>query len=386
MMFPAFAAATVAWQGPAGTLWRSDALELLAGIPSHSVELVVTDPPYAIDKEHWDEFESLEAYVEWCDGWLNGDGKTRFARGASWYYTNQGDARSSLRFARDGNISFDRNGFRIVLDLKAPAAKPAASPAAPPAAAPTTRTPPKSDFTNSLGMKFVKVPGTQVIFCIHETRRQDYAAYAAEVPGVNVDWKNQQKDGIPTGHEDNHPVVSVCWEDANAFSAWLSKKEGRKYRLPTDKEWSYAVGIGRDEKWTKDTKPQMLNGKFPNEFPWGGDFPPKTKDAAGNYADTALKEKFPTLPFIEGYTDGFVTTAPVMSFKPNKLGIYDMGGNAWEWVDDWFNAAQQERVLRGASFGNDDRAIMISSNRAHVMPIGRFNNYGFRIVVEMTAP
>ena len=53
-----------------GQLWHSDALVLLAQIPSGSVDLVVTDPPYAIDKAAWDEFESLDVYVDWCDTWL----------------------------------------------------------------------------------------------------------------------------------------------------------------------------------------------------------------------------------------------------------------------------------------------------------------------------
>jgi len=53
-----------------GELWRADVLELLAKLPTASVDLVVTDPPYAIAKAEWDEFESLDAYVDWCDGWL----------------------------------------------------------------------------------------------------------------------------------------------------------------------------------------------------------------------------------------------------------------------------------------------------------------------------
>jgi site-specific DNA-methyltransferase (adenine-specific) len=53
-----------------GELWRCDVFELLGRLPDRSVDLVVTDPPYAIDKAEWDEFESLEVYVEWCDRWL----------------------------------------------------------------------------------------------------------------------------------------------------------------------------------------------------------------------------------------------------------------------------------------------------------------------------
>jgi site-specific DNA-methyltransferase (adenine-specific) len=59
-----------AWQGAGGALWLADAVELLGRLGDGSVDLVVTDPPYAIAKEEWDEFASLDAYVEWCDAWL----------------------------------------------------------------------------------------------------------------------------------------------------------------------------------------------------------------------------------------------------------------------------------------------------------------------------
>jgi site-specific DNA-methyltransferase (adenine-specific) len=61
---------TEAYRTDLGTLWRADALELLRSLEDESVDLVVADPPYAIAKESWDEFESLEAYVDWCDTWL----------------------------------------------------------------------------------------------------------------------------------------------------------------------------------------------------------------------------------------------------------------------------------------------------------------------------
>jgi formylglycine-generating enzyme required for sulfatase activity/predicted Ser/Thr protein kinase len=241
-------------------------------------------------------------------------------------------------------------------------------------------------FTNTLGMKFVPVPGTKVLFCIHETRRQDYAAYAAEVSGVDSSWQNQERAGIPAGREDNEPVVSVVWDDADAFCLWLSKKEGRTFRLPTDREWSFAVGVGRDERWTKDTTPEMLHCQVADKFPWGGDYPPKSKDQAGNYNDLTHQGKFPTEPTIAGYIDGYAMTAPVMSYKSNKLGIYDLGGNVWEWVGDWFNAEQKERVLRGASFGYWDPSYLLSSCRFRQPPASRLNSQGFRVVLDITQP
>ena len=89
-----------------------------------------------------------------------------------------------------------------------------------PKAAGKKPTPPKA-FTNTLGMKFVPIPGTEVAFCIWETRVKDYAAYAAANAGVDASWKNF---GRGFKQEDSQPVVNVSWEDANAFCEWLTKK------------------------------------------------------------------------------------------------------------------------------------------------------------------
>lgn len=237
-------------------------------------------------------------------------------------------------------------------------------------------------FVNSLGMKFVSVPGTKTLMCIHETRRQDYAAYAAALPGVDSSWQNQQYEGVPCGHEDVHPVVGVSWEDAQGFCSWLRKKEGKTYRLPSDREWSIAVGLGSSETTAKDSSPESFNMKIRDEFPWGGIYPPTSSIKAGNYADLAWNAKFPSSTFIAGYSDGFATTSPVMSFKANKHGIHDLGGNVFEWVDDWFNSTQSERVLRGGGFTNRVSNAMLSSFRDHRQPSSRDRSNGFRCVVE----
>lgn len=239
--------------------------------------------------------------------------------------------------------------------------------------------PPGQPFTNSLGMKFVPVPGTDVLFCIHETRRADYTTYASESSGVDGSWKNQNRGGIPAGMDDNHPVVGVSWADVKGFCEWLSKKEGRAYRLPTDREWSYAVGVARKEK--KDGSPDTLSRKVADEFPWDGRFPPSKP--AGNYADASLKQKNPSSDCIEGYSDGFVSTAPVMSFPPNKLGLHDLGGNAWEWCENWYNDAKVDRVSRGGGWTTRVEAELLSSNRDHTPPGRREPAFGFRCVVEV---
>ena len=106
----------------------------------------------------------------------------------------------------------------------------------------------ENPFVNSLGMQFVPLMGTEVYFCIHEVRWKDYAEYARENPDVNDFWKNQTFKGVTiTERQEDHPVLSVNWYDANEFCDWLSKKESRKYRLPSDEEWSQAAGIGGKE-------------------------------------------------------------------------------------------------------------------------------------------
>ena len=247
----------------------------------------------------------------------------------------------------------------------------------------------KDGITNSLGMKFVPVPDTNVLFCIHETRYKDYAAYSAEAANVATYWKIQSYDGYAiTERNEDHPVTQVSWEDAQDFCAWLSKKEGKTYRLPSDEEWSIAVGLGRAEKRPKGTTPAMLSEKESTEFPWGGDFPPKTKDQAGNYSDESRKAKAPRgdAQYLDGYDDGFPTTAPVMSFKPNKLGLFDLSGNVLEWCEDWYDTAQKGHVVRGGCWVHGTRDTLLLSYRGYWPPGARIDHYGFRIVVEMTAP
>ncbi len=238
-------------------------------------------------------------------------------------------------------------------------------------------------FENSLGMKFVPVPGTEVLFCIHETRRKDYAAYAAENSGVDGAWKVQSFDGFKiTEQVEEHPVMKVNWEDAKAFCEWLSKKEGRTYRLPTDEEWSAAVGLGRKEKRSRNDTPESLNQKVEGIYSWGTTWPPPP--GAGNFSDQSRKEKAPqdNGAYLEGYDDGFPTTAPVMSFTPNAFGLYDMGGNVSEWVEDWFNAAQDRHALRGGSWIGASVFGLRSSFRGASLPTVQSVLSGFRLVLE----
>jgi formylglycine-generating enzyme required for sulfatase activity len=225
-------------------------------------------------------------------------------------------------------------------------------------------------FTNTLGMKFVPVKGTDVQFCIWETRVKDYATYAAANSGVDASWKKPSVIEISISQETTHPVVMVNWNDAQAFCEWLTKKElaegkikaGQKYRLPTDAEWSVAVGLGKE---VGDT-PKAKDGGIKDVYPWGKEWPPPV--GAGNYSESLTP-------------DNFEYTSPAGSFAANKLGLHDMGGNVYEWCEDKFSPPSSPRVLRGASWNNGDPVSLLSSGRDDLTPVGRNGYFGFRCVL-----
>lgn len=235
-------------------------------------------------------------------------------------------------------------------------------------------------YTNSLGMKFVPVPGTTVLMCIHETRRGDYASYASASADAGNSWKAVSFESVSLSADDSEPVTMVSWDEAVGFCDWLSKKEGRTYRLPTDEEWSTAVGLaGKEPK----AGPPAAKGKAADKvFPWGASLPPP--NGSGNYADAAFTAKFPKHFSFQGSSDGFATTAPVMTFQANSLGIHDLGGNVWEWCSDWIDDAKERRVARGGSWYGYEADDALSGNRGGIPPAQRRPYYGFRCVLQST--
>jgi formylglycine-generating enzyme required for sulfatase activity len=164
---------------------------------------------------------------------------------------------------------------------------------------------------------------------VHEVTNKEFAEFRA-----NHDSGSSVHVSLAA---DNNPVANVTWEDAIQYCNWLSQREGRTpayrhefgkwvpvypltdgYRLPTEAEWTLAVRYAGQQQ--------------PSKFPWGKAWPPP-KDS-GNFADRSSIELVPTI--LPAYDDGFPSTAPVGSFKPNALGIYDGGGNVAEWVNDYY--------------------------------------------------
>ena len=140
------------------------------------------------------------------------------------------------------------------------------------------------------------------------TRRGD----AFEGRDPRYSWRNP---GFVQG--DEHPVVNVTWNDAQALAAWLSRTEGQRYRLPTEAEWEYACRAGSRSLYPHGDDPEGLL-RNANVF---------DQDSAKNWPQWRQHA-------LQG-RDGHAFTAPVGSFAPNAFGLYDMLGNAWEWVADW---------------------------------------------------
>jgi formylglycine-generating enzyme required for sulfatase activity len=174
---------------------------------------------------------------------------------------------------------------------------------------------------------------------------------------------------------DEHPVVNVSWNDAVAFAVWLSRKEGKHYRLPTEAEWEYACRA-------------RSTGRF-----WFGDNP-EGLAAVGNISDGTAREKYPDWPGITA-RDGHIYTAPVGRFRPNPFGLYDMHGNVWEWCSDEYDdgyyaltpednppasSGPRARGVRGGSWEDEPRRCRSSAALRHLRPDRSFS-VGFRLVL-----
>lgn len=262
----------------------------------------------------------------------------------------------------------------------------------------------EAPWTNSLGMRFVPAAGTNTLFSIWDTRVKDFREFVedgASNGGYGYregseafisrsdGWKRRGRQygwedpGFPQAGE--HPVVCVSWEDAKAFCRWLTERERKagligfeeSYRLPTDAEWSAAVGLGEESGST----PKERDRKVKDVHPWGTEWPPP--EGAGNYAGTeAVNADWPSsLNIIEGYRDGYARTSPVGSFKANRFGLCDMGGDVWQWCQDWYDDDQKYRVLRGGSWECGAFQTLLASCRSSLSPSNRFDDCGFRCVL-----
>jgi formylglycine-generating enzyme len=177
---------------------------------------------------------------------------------------------------------------------------------------------------------------------------------------------------------DEQPVVNVSWHDATAFCQWLSQKEGKKYRLPTEAEWEYADRAGTTTRYSNASDPGELP-KFAHVLDLS------RHEKFGHVQDLLIRPDDPT-----------AFPQAVGKLLPNGFGLYDMHGNVWEWVSDWYGEHYYAEspvddptgpkegdvhVRRGGGW-NTFPLWARSSFRNWNTPESRCVNLGFRILRE----
>lgn len=241
-------------------------------------------------------------------------------------------------------------------------------------------------WANSLNMFFSPVPlvslespnaleAPQLLFSIYEVSEAQMGAFYKAF-GKRAKWQLSASKA----------ACHVSWMDAVAFCSWLTQKERasgllrreQRYRLPSDHEWSCAVGIGHLE--TIKQGPEFKSRIKCCTYPWGQTWPPTI--GAGNLAGLESRRHFPE-NHIAGFRDRYCHDAVGLGVSlPNRFGLYDLSGNLWEWCEDRFRPNHDWRVLRGGSWMTARAETLQSSHRTHDPKNYRSNSVGFRIVLE----
>ncbi len=206
---------------------------------------------------------------------------------------------------------------------------------------------------------------------IHEVCLDDF--YMGEHEVTQGEWKKIMKNN-PSEFKncgDNCPVENVSWNDVQKYIKKLNAKTGGNYRLPTEAEWEYAAREG-------GKKLRYAGFSSENDLPF-----------YTNFCDVNCEWDWKT----KDQDDGYKNTAPIKSYKPNKLGLYDMTGNVWEWVSDWHgknyyqNSPHKnpkgpdegmEKILRGGSWSSETLLTRAAFRDATLTYVRSFND-GFRL-------
>jgi formylglycine-generating enzyme required for sulfatase activity len=162
--------------------------------------------------------------------------------------------------------------------------------------------------------KLLPIPGTSVLMCKTKITFREWNMYLSS--------EGLPKRAIPEGLTEEHPVNRIQREEAIKLCSLLSSVSGKKWRLPTDVEWATAAGGGI--------------------YPWGDYWPPKDED--GVYSVNKKRE----------------TSEPVGTCKPNKIGMLDLGGNAWEWISEYKKSPALKEFLVGGAYFNSEKNELLT--------------------------
>jgi len=173
------------------------------------------------------------------------------------------------------------------------------------------------------------VPGA-VVFSPpnHTVPLNNHYQWWSYVPGAN--WKHPTGPRSNLNGREHYPVVNVAYEDAEAYANWAGK------RLPTEAEWEFAARGG-------------LSGK---PFIWGDEFRPR-----GQWMANTFQGRFPIMDTGE---DGHVGITPVCIYPPNGYGLYDMAGNVWQWVSDWYRPDYYRKLVSAGGVAHNPRGPVSS--------------------------
>jgi formylglycine-generating enzyme required for sulfatase activity len=224
----------------------------------------------------------------------------------------------------------------------------------------------------------------------------------AEKAAYAVEWTDKGWNKVVGGNwkhpgfeqSQDEPAVDISWNDATAFCAWLSAREGRHYRLPTEAEWEYCARAGTN-----------------TAFAWGVN--PNDGVGRANFRDQSWADEQPDAAKFN-WSDGYKYTSPVGKFPANAWGLFDMPGNVANWCTDWYGRYPQgdvsdpqvaddsgavsfdapsfyedssgpQRVVRGGSWDADPSQARLAA-RSRGVPEAAWSLCGFRVVMDSVAP
>lgn len=271
------------------------------------------------------------------------------------------------------------------------------------------------DLGNGQKLEFVWIESLKMWVGKYEVTNGQYRRYDAKhTSGKYRQWNLDAED---------QPVVKVSWHDARAFCKWLTEKngdslpKGNVIRLPTEKEWEAIARCGDDReypwgrKWPEKPMRRAKFGRILNAgddfawsqdeklvYPWGSQWPPPAAwkimpppddwNYMGDDCARAFQRSIewqPWYPYLYGHNDGFPVTCPVSRSGANDWGLYGIGGNVWEWCQDWYDSTNMAyRAVRGGAWDSSFEDNLRVTLRSGGLPDEKADDIGLRVILGPT--